>query len=87
MRKGFLLFQLMESIKDCFVTGKWQACEDAQALLEEDGGSLGYFCVHRLSVGKSVIKKQRLDIGLYGINPGYLVLSNVIYCVLLLNSL
>ena len=36
-----VLFQLMESIKDCFVTGKWQACEDAQALLEEDGRSLG----------------------------------------------
>ena len=32
------LFQLMASVKDCFVTGKWQACEDAETLLEEDGG-------------------------------------------------
>ena len=31
------LIQLMASVKDCFVTGKWQACEDAETLLEEDG--------------------------------------------------
>lgn len=35
-----MFFQLMESVKDCFVTGKWQACEDAEALLGEDGRSL-----------------------------------------------
>jgi ribosome biogenesis protein BMS1 len=29
--------EVMESIKDCFVTGKWNKSEDAQTLLEADG--------------------------------------------------
>ena len=29
--------ELKELIKDCFVTGKWSASEDAQQLLDEDG--------------------------------------------------
>ena len=33
----FLLEQVKEMIKDCFVTGKWDASEDAQALLDLDG--------------------------------------------------
>ena len=28
---------LFESIKDCFVTGKWSADEDAEKLLADDG--------------------------------------------------
>ena len=28
----------MDSIRDCFVTGKWDAAEDAETLLKEDGG-------------------------------------------------
>lgn len=29
--------ELKDLIKDCFVTGKWSASEDAQQLLDEDG--------------------------------------------------
>ena len=28
--------KVLESIRDCFVTGKWKASEDAQTLLRED---------------------------------------------------
>lgn len=31
--------ELEDLIKDCFVTGKWGASEDAQQLLDEDGRS------------------------------------------------
>ena len=31
-----VLFQIQESIKDCFVTGKWKQGEDASTLLKLD---------------------------------------------------
>lgn len=32
-----LILQVMSSIRDCFVTGKWEDDKDAAKLLEEDG--------------------------------------------------
>lgn len=32
-----LFWQVMDSIRDCFVTGKWEADKDAAKLLKEDG--------------------------------------------------
>lgn len=31
------ILQVMSSIRDCFVTGKWEEDKDAAKLLEEDG--------------------------------------------------
>lgn len=31
------ILQVMSSIRDCFVTGKWEDDKDAAKLLEEDG--------------------------------------------------
>lgn len=30
----------MDSIRDCFVTGKWEADKDAESLLKQDGECL-----------------------------------------------
>lgn len=30
-------FQMLNSIRDCFVTGKWDEGQDAATLLKEDG--------------------------------------------------
>lgn len=32
-----VILQVMSSIRDCFVTGKWEDDKDAAKLLEEDG--------------------------------------------------
>lgn len=32
-----IILQVMSSIRDCFVTGKWEDDKDAAKLLEEDG--------------------------------------------------
>jgi ribosome biogenesis protein BMS1 len=31
------VFQMLDSIRDCFVTGKWEDDQDAATLLKEDG--------------------------------------------------
>lgn len=35
--EGSLFFQMLNSIRDCFVTGKWDESQDAATLLKEDG--------------------------------------------------
>lgn len=42
----------MSSIKDCFVTGKWEDDKDAAKLLEEDGMCLAMANVHRVLKNK-----------------------------------
>ena len=32
-----IILQVMNNIRDCFVTGKWEDDKDAAKLLEEDG--------------------------------------------------
>lgn len=31
------VFQMLNTIRDCFVTGKWEEDQDAATLLKEDG--------------------------------------------------
>lgn len=41
LRRDWALDSFLDSIRDCFVTGKWKDSEDAEKLLEEDEGSSG----------------------------------------------
>ena len=45
--------QMIESIRDCFVTGKWDKSRDAQTLLDQDGK-----CSHH-----TVVKYNTVRIG------------------------
>ena len=51
--------QVMASIRDCFVTGKWDASEDARTLLEQDDELYGDF--EDLETGEKFEGKEEED--------------------------